>query len=160
MNWNSKTVAELTNQDRALVRLLQEDCRLTNQELADRTGMSASVCWRRVRALEETGVISRYAAIVDPDAAGLKFRAMVHVSLARTDAATVHSFLEEVGRRPEVLQCYATSGSPDYHMLVMCRDLDDYNRFYDEFLFERSCVGQVSMHLIVKTVKSDVKLPV
>lgn len=151
---------EFTKQDLALLRLLQQDCRLTNQDLAERTGMSASVCWRRVRALEEAGVISGYAALADPDAAGLKFRAMVHVSLARTDPDTVRAFLEEVGRRPEVLQCYATAGSPDYHMLVMCRDLEDYNRFYDGFLFERSCVGQVSMHLIVRTVKNVVTLPV
>jgi len=153
-------MVQLTKQDRVLLRILQEDCRITNQDLAERTGMSTSVCWRRVRALEDAGVISKYVALADPDAAELKFRAIVQVSLARTDMEYVRAFVEDVGHRPEVLQCFAIAGTPDYHLLVMCRDLDEYNRFYDEFLFERSCIGQVSMHLIVKTIKSEVKLPV
>ncbi|CTQ51500.1 Leucine-responsive regulatory protein [Roseibium album] len=153
-------MVQLTNQDRALLRVLQEDCRITNQDLAERTGMSTSVCWRRVRALEEAGVISSYVALADPDAADLKFRAIVQVSLARTDTDTVRAFIDEVGQRPEVLQCFAVAGTSDYHLLVMCRDLEEYNRFYDEFLFERSCFGQVSMHLITRTIKSVVKLPV
>ncbi|QDG78614.1 Lrp/AsnC family transcriptional regulator [Labrenzia sp. PHM005] len=151
---------KLTEQDRALLRILQEDGRITNQELAERTGMSASVCWRRVRAMEEAGIISKYAAIPDPTAAGLNFQAIVHVSLARTSKDYVRTFMDEVRNRPEVLQCFAIAGTPDYHLLVMCEDLEAYNRFYTEFLFERSCVGQVSMHLIVNTLKSDMKLPV
>jgi DNA-binding Lrp family transcriptional regulator len=153
-------MVQLTKQDRALLHILQEDCRVTNQELAERTDMSASVCWRRVRALEDAGVISKYVALADPDAAELKFRAVVHVSLARTDMKYVHDFIEDVEQRPEVLQCFAIAGTPDYHLLVMCRDLEDYNRFYDAFLFERSCIGEVSMHLITRTIKSVVTLPV
>lgn len=153
-------MVQLTKQDRALLRILQEDCRITNQELAERTGMSTSVCWRRVRALEEAGVITHYVALADPDAADLKFRAIVQVSLARTDTDTVRSFLDDVAKRPEVLQCFAVAGTSDYHLLVMCRDLEEYNRFYDDFLFERSCFGQVSMHLITRTIKSEIKLPV
>ncbi len=133
---------------------------MTNQELAERTGMSASVCWRRVKALEDAGVISKYTAVADPKAAGLGFQAIVHVSLARTNPDYVRTFMKEVSERPEILQCFAIAGTPDYHMLVMCKDQDEYNRFYDGFLFERSCFGQVSMHLIVNTIKSDMKLPV
>ncbi len=151
---------QLTKSDRALLRILQEDCRITNQELAERTEMSTSACWRRVRALEDAGVISRYVALADPGAAGLSFRAIVHVSLARTDVDSVRNFVAEVGQRPEVLQCFAIAGTPDYHLMVVCKDLDAYNRFYDEFLFERSCIGEVSMHLIMRTIKSTVKLPV
>lgn len=153
-------MAELTEQDRVLLRILQDDGRITNQELADRAGMSASVCWRRVRALEEAGIISKYAAVADPRAAGLAFQAIVHVSLARTNPDYVNAFMKEVGERPEVLQCFAIAGTPDYHLLVICKDQDEYNHFYNEFLFERSCFGQVSMHLIVNTIKSNMKLPI
>src|SRR5687768_24437 len=72
---------ELTEQDRKLITLLQADARVSNQELAEGAGMSASACWRRVRALEEAGVIASYRAIVDPARAGLAFSAMVHVAL-------------------------------------------------------------------------------
>ena len=81
-------------------------------------------------------------------------------ALPRTDVNSVRTFIEQVGQRPEVLQCFAIAGTPDYHLLVMCKDLEEYNRFYDEFLFERSCFGEVSMHLIMKTIKSTVKLPI
>ena len=151
---------QLTNSDKALLRILQEDCRTTNQDLAERTGMSVSACWRRVRALEDAGVISKYVALADPVAADLKFQAIVHVSLARTDVNAVRKFIAEVEQRPEVLQCFAIAGTPDYHLLVLCKDLDEYNIFYDEFLFERSCFGEVSMHLVMKTIKSTVKLPI
>lgn len=157
---NYQIMVQLTKPDRALLRILQEDCRITNQDLAERTGMSTSACWRRVRALEDAGVISKYVALADPGAAELNFRAIVHVSLARTDVDSVRKFIAEVGQRPEVLQCFAIAGTPDYHLLVVCRDLEEYNRFYDEFLFERSCLGEVSMHLIMRTIKSTAKLPI
>lgn len=153
-------MVQISDQDRTLLRILQEDGRITNQELAERAAMSASVCWRRVRAMEAAGIISKYAAIPDPAAAGMDFQAIVHVSLARTSPDYVRTFMREVKDRPEVLQCFAVAGTPDYHLLVMCRDLEEYNRFYDDFLFERSCVGQVSMQLIVNTIKSDMSLPV
>jgi len=130
---NYQIMVQLTKPDRALLRILQEDCRITNQDLAERTGMSTSACWRRVRALEDAGVISKYVALADPGAAG---------------------------QRPEVLQCFAIAGTPDYHLLMVCKDLEEYNRFYDEFLFERSCLGEVSMHLIMRTIKSTAKLPI
>ena len=77
--------------DRAIIRALQQDCRLSNAQLAERVGMSASACWRRVRALEEAGVIAGYGAVIDADRAGLGFHAIVHVTLARHDRSAVQA---------------------------------------------------------------------
>lgn len=149
----------LSDTDRKLIRSLQEDCRLSHQELAAKVGLSPSACWRRVRALEDSGLISKYVAIADPEIAGLEFRAMVQVTLTRTDKAYVVDFIAAVQKRPEVLQCFATTGTPDYHMLVMCKSLDAYNKFYDDFLFVQPGIGNVTTNLILQTIKSENKLP-
>lgn len=126
----------LTAKDQKILAELQVDSRLTMQELAERVGMSTSACWRRVKALEETAVIQRYAVIVDPRKAGFALSSMVHVSLARHEQKNVDKFIREVLRHPEVLECFATSGEADFHLRVVVADIDAYNRFLDEFIFK------------------------
>src|SRR5690606_5635097 len=105
---------QLSDQDRRLIERLQADGRISNQELAEAVGMSASACWRRVRALEEAGVIRQYAALIDPQRAGLSFQAIVHVTLTRHDHRHVETFIAEIRKRREVLDCFATTGEADY----------------------------------------------
>lgn len=149
----------LTEQDRRLLRLLQDDARISNQELAERAGMSASACWRRVRALEEAGVIRRYAALLDADKAGRRFHAIAHVSLTRHDHGHVDTFIAEVTRRPEVLDCFATTGEADYHLRVVCADLDAYNRFLEGFLFRLPGIANVRTNLVLKSIKQETAVP-
>lgn len=150
---------KLTDQDRRLLRLLQENARISNQELAERTGMSASACWRRVRMLEETGVIRRYAAILDAASAGQTFHAIVNVSLTRHDHSHVDTFIAEVMRRPEVLDCFAVTGEADYHLRIMCENLDAYNRFLDVFLFRLPGIANVRTNLVLKDIKQQAAVP-
>jgi len=154
----SGTVA-LGRKDRAILIELQRDGRLTMQQLADRVGMSSSACWRRVRALEQAGVIDRYAAIVDPRKAGFTLSSMTLVSLARHEQHNVENFVREVRRHPEVLECFATSGEADYHLRVVVEDMDAYNRFLDEFILKLPGVSQVRSNIILKEVKADTALP-
>ena len=149
----------LTEQDRRLLRLLQDNARISNQELAERAGMSASACWRRVRALEEAGVIRRYAALLDADKAGSRFHAIAHVSLTRHDHGHVDTFIAEVTRRPEVLDCFATTGEADYHLRVVCADLDAYNRFLEGFLFRLPGIANVRTNLVLKSIKQETAVP-
>ena len=121
--------------------------------------MSASACWRRVRALEEAGVIRGYAALVDPARAGLEFQAVVHVMLTRHDHSHVDTFIAEVGRRPEVLDCFATTGEADYHLRVLCRDLDAYNQFLEGFLFRLPGIANVRTNLVLKSIKQANAIP-
>src|SRR5215468_5082373 len=146
-------------QDRRLLRELQRDSRRTNQELADHLNMSSSACWRRVRALEESGIVTRYAALVDREKAGFLPSAILHVSLARHDEKFVTEFVSRVRRRPEVLECFATTGDADYHLRVVVSDMATYNRFLDEFMFKIPGIRHVRTNVILKEIKYDVALP-
>lgn len=150
---------ELTEQDRRLLRILQDNAHISNQDLAEQAGMSASACWRRVRALEEAGVIRRYATILDAARAGQKFHAIAHVSLTRHDHSHVDTFIAEVRRRPEVLDCFATTGEADYHLRVVCESLDAYNRFLEGFLFRLPGIANVRTNLVLKDIKQETALP-
>ena len=149
----------LEEQDWKLLDLLQQDARLSNQELADRVGLSASSCWRRVRALEEAGVIRAYRAELDASRAGLGFHAILHLTLTRHSREIVDRFTAEVMRHDEVLDCYATTGAMDYHLRVLCRDLDAFNAFMERTLFRLEGIAQVQTHLVLRHVKSRGNLP-
>ena len=149
----------LDTKDRAILAELQRDSRLTMQELAERTGMSSSACWRRVKSLEEAGIIDRYAAIVNAKRAGFGLSSMVHVSLARHERKNVDQFVREVLRHPEVLECFATSGEADFHLRVVVEDIDAYNVFLDEFIFRLPGVSQVRSNIVLKEIKTDTALP-
>lgn len=149
----------LSKKDRAILIELQRDSRLTIQQLADRVGMSSSACWRRVRALEESGVIDRYAAILNPRKAGFALSSMTLVSLARHEESSVDHFITEVMRHPEVLECFATSGEADFHLRVVVEDIDAYNKFLDDFIFQIPGVSQVRSNIVLKEIKADTALP-
>ncbi|WP_144378419.1 Lrp/AsnC family transcriptional regulator [Mesorhizobium amorphae] len=151
---------QLTEPDRILLRLLQQDARISNQELAEKAGMSASACWRRVRSLEEAGIISGYGAVVDPVKAGLSFSAVVHVMLSRHEADHVATFVSRVAARPEVLECFSTTGEADYHLHVVCRDKDAYNDFLEHFLFRLPGIAHVRTNLVLKDIKVHGQVPV
>ncbi|POR52495.1 Lrp/AsnC family transcriptional regulator [Bosea psychrotolerans] len=150
---------ELSAQDSRLLQILQSDARVSNQDLADQAGMSASACWRRVRTLEEVGVVAGYMAIVDAERAGFGFSAIVHVALLRHEADHVSNFIARVAQQPEVVECFATTGEADYHLRVVCRDKDDYNVFLEQFLFRLPGIAHVRTNLVLKEIKLHGKIP-
>src|SRR3954453_11681890 len=145
--------------DRRILTHLQQNGRQSNQDLAEEIGISTSACWRRVKALEETGIISRYAAIVDREKAGFSTSAILHVSLDRHDEKFVTQFISRVKRRPEVLECFATTGDADFHLRVVVSDIAAYNRFLDDFMFKLPGIRQVRTNVILKEIKYEVALP-
>ncbi|HEU4986489.1 MAG TPA: Lrp/AsnC family transcriptional regulator [Rhizobiaceae bacterium] len=149
----------LEDQDRRILTALQKNGRISNQELADASGMSPSACWRRVRSLEAAGIIRRYAALLDEGKAGLSFHAIVHVTLTRHDHSHVDTFIAEVRRRSEVLDCFATTGEADYHLRVVCTDLAAYNRFLEGFLFRLPGIANVRTNLVLKDIKHETAIP-
>lgn len=149
----------LSAADRRILAVLQEDSRSTMQQLAERAGMSSSACWRRVRALEESGVIDRYTVLVNPRKAGFALSSMTLVSLVRHEQKHVENFVREVQRHPEVLECFATSGEADYHLRVVAEDIDAYNRFLDDFILRLPGVSQVRSNIVLKEIKADTALP-
>ena len=149
----------LDAQDRRLLLRLQKDSRLSNQQLAEEVGMSASACWRRVDALEKSGVITRYAAMVDREQAGFAMSAILHVSLDRHDEQFVTQFVARAKQRSEVLECFATTGDADYHLRVVVSDMAAYNRFLDDFLFKIAGIRHVRTNVILKEIKYEIALP-
>ncbi len=143
---------QIDERDRKLLDLLQQDCRLSNTELAEKVGMSSSACWRRVRALEEAGIIAGYSAIVQPRRLGLTFQAIVHVQLTRHDPAALETFKRAVSSRREVQDCFATTGQADYHMRVICADIDAYNHFLEDFLFQLPAVRSAQTNVVLKEI--------
>ena len=146
---------ELDDRDRQLLELLQRDCRKPNAELAEKVGMSASACWRRIRAFEEAGIIERYGAIIRPAGIGRHFQAIVHVQLTRHDRSEQEAFIRGVSTRQDVLECYATTGQADYHMRVVCEDIEAYNRFLEDFLFRMPAVRSAQTNVVLKEIKRN-----
>ncbi|WP_299043990.1 Lrp/AsnC family transcriptional regulator [uncultured Tateyamaria sp.] len=145
----------LDHRDHILLRQLQVDSRISNADLAEMAGMSPSACWRRVKALEEVGIIDRYGAIVNPQAAGFQFQAIVHVQLARHSEDDLSSFIRAVETRREVVECYATTGQSDYQMRVLCADLDAYNAFLETFLFRLPAVASAQTNVVLREIKRN-----
>ena len=146
--------------DRAIIRQLQADGRLTNVELADRVRLSPSPCLRRVRALERAGVIRGYHADIDPAAVGLGFEVTVHVELSLKDRTTVEAFETGVAACDEVIECRRMFGLPDYVIRVAVADQAAYEAFYMNKLAELPGLARVNSQFTMKMVKRGGALPV
>ncbi len=151
-------IDKLDDRDRRILRQLQLDSRISNADLAEAVGMSPSALWRRVRALEDAGVIERYGAVVNPSAMGLGFEAIVHVHLTRHDPEKIVDFIRAVETSPAVRECYATTGQADYHLRVLCRDLAAYNEFLEAFLFRLPAVASAQTNVVLRTIKENVAI--
>ncbi|MEE2693140.1 MAG: Lrp/AsnC family transcriptional regulator [Pseudomonadota bacterium] len=150
----------MDEQDRKILAALQKHCRVSAQELSEETGVSPATCWRRWRALEEAGVIEGYRALLNRERLGLAVCAFVHVSIDRQYSEVVSGLYEKIKRRPEVLECYATTGDADFTLRVVARDIADYDRFLQDFLFELPGVGQVRSSIALREIKQTTELPV
>ncbi|MCZ6643547.1 MAG: Lrp/AsnC family transcriptional regulator [Gammaproteobacteria bacterium] len=146
--------------DERILESLQTHGRLANQQLAENLGLSPASCWRRIRALEESGVIQRYAALLNRKLIGLNLCTFVHVSLARHDKQNVSAFEAAIKNHPEVLECYATTGDADFMLRVVTHDIEAYDRFLENFIFTLPGLLQVKSNIALREIKFETKLPV
>jgi DNA-binding Lrp family transcriptional regulator len=152
-------VAELDEIDRRILAALQRQGRLSAQELAEAAGASPATCWRRLRALEEAGIIKGYAALLDREKLGLAVVAYVHVTIERQYAKAVAEIEKKIRTRTEVIDCYATTGDADFTLRVVARDIADYDRFLQKFLLELPEVRQVRSAIALREIKATTTLP-
>ena len=145
--------------DMRILRALQRDGRLSNQALAESVGISTAACWRRVRALEEGGIIEGYAALLSRPGLGLNLCAFVHVSLARHVKESTATFEEAILQREEVLECFATTGDADFILRVVTEDIASLDRFLEDFLFSLPQISQVRSNIALRELKLDTALP-
>lgn len=139
--------------DRRILRELVGHGRITNNDLADRVGLSPSPCLRRLRRLEETGVIKGYSALVDPKAYGWSMAAIATIRLSRQNEDEIVMFEDAVRSWDEVLECHLVTGSRDYILKVMTGDLQQYERFIKEKIARLKCVESIETSFIMNTVK-------
>lgn len=150
---------QLDEIDRRILRELQQNGRLQNIELAKRVGLSPSPCLRRVKLLEEAGIISRYVAVVDQARVGLTLSLFARVSLTAQDAETIDHFIAAMKRLPEVVECYIMLGESDALLRVVVPDLEDYRRFQSTHLTRRNGIQTVKTDVPSETIKQTFALP-
>ncbi|MCM3564363.1 MAG: Lrp/AsnC family transcriptional regulator [Hydrogenophaga sp.] len=145
--------------DLAILQELQSDGRLTNAELAQRVGLSAAPCWRRVRALEEGGYIKGYRAVLDRDKLGLGVLAFVRLDADRNSGDVTRQMEQAIRAIPEVVSCHYISGSGTFELQVVSRDLHHFSTFAREVLLNLPNVKDLHTSFSLGEVKADAALP-
>lgn len=146
--------------DRAILRILQREGRISNVELASRVNLSESACLRRVRALEQAGLIQRYAALLDQNQAGLPGNVFVSITLQREEQSDLDAFEAAVRELPEVMECYLMTGEFDYLLRLVVVDMADFERIHRQHLATLPGVARVHSSVALRTVRRTTELPI
>lgn len=150
---------KLDRYDKAILEALQRDGRISNVQLANLVHLSESACLRRVRALEDSGMIDRYAALISQTKAGLSGDVFVHIGLHREEQSELAAFEEAVKSIPEVMECYLMTGEFDYLLRVVVADMADFERIHKEALTRLPGVARVNSSVAIRTVQKKTALP-
>jgi len=150
----------LDRHDVVLLTELQRDSRQTVQQLAERVGLSSTPCWKRVKEMESAGIIRGYTALVDREKVGLSLCVIAELNLTRHSEDEVRRFEKAVADAPQIVSCYSTTGQADYVIKVLVRDIKDYEQFLHETAFKLPGVTHVRSSVVLKEVKSELRLPI
>ena len=150
--------ADLDDVDRRLLALLHADARMSNSALADAVGIAASTCHGRVRRLQDLGVIRGYYADIDPAAIGLSLQAMVSVTLQSNARSKIRNFIQQIRRKPQVMDVYFLAGADDFIIHVAARDTDDLRAFVVENLNADADVAGTQTSLIFEHLRGAAPL--
>ena len=150
---------DLDHVDRAILRLLQQDGRMANVDLAEAVHLSPSACLRRVRRLEEGGSIDRYVALVDPSAIGLGTDVFVEITLIGQDEGTLEEFERAVSDRPEIMSCHLMAGDFDYLVRVVVRDVADYEVLHRTHLAQLPGVARMVSSFALRPLCARTAVP-
>jgi len=159
-NWLNMSNNELDRIDRRIIAALQSDARITAQELGQRVGLSPSPCARRVRLMEERGVITGYTAVIDQDRVGLPISVFASVKLERQREEELERFNAAIARWPEVVDCYLMTGQRDYLLRIVVSDLHAYERFLKEKLTRLDGVASIESSFALSQIKRSNLLPI
>lgn len=146
--------------DRKILRTLQDAPDITMASLAERVGLSQTPCWRRVKALEESGIIAGRAVLLDPRKIGLAVSVFAQIRLSRHDEGTLDALETAVRGHPEIVECFSMSGEADYLLRIVARNIEDYERFLKKILLHLPGVAAVNSSFALKSVKMTTNLPV
>ena len=151
----SQHMTDLDSFDRRILQTLEEDGRISNVDLAARVALSPSACLRRVQALEASGAIRGYRAIISAEARGIAFCAYVAVGLSRHTKGEQHAFEEAISHSPEVRECHNVTGTFEYLLRVETADLASYKHFHTEVLGALSQVSTITSYIVMGSPKNE-----
>ena len=157
---SSPSLVQLDAIDKAILTELQADGRLSNVDLAERVHLSPSACLRRVKHLEESGVIAQYVALLNPKAVGRHGTSFTIINLESMNTALLEAFERAVRQEPQILDCFYVAGANDYLIRFSYRDAEDLERFHTEVLMRRPGVARSNSMLVLRPVKKTTALPV
>jgi len=156
---NDVSRTKLDSIDRAILNELQREGRLSNLELAQRVHLSPSACLRRVKALDDNGVIAQYVALINPRAVGKHGVSFTIINLESMNTPQLEAFEQAVRDQPEVLDCFYVAGSNDYLVRFTYRDAEDLERIHSDVLMRLPGVARSNSLLVLRTVKKTTALP-
>ncbi len=146
--------------DKKLLSILQNNGRISNVELAEAVNLSESACLRRVRSLEERGLIDRYVALLDHKRVGLTDTVFVHIVLKREEKSELEAFENAVKNIPEILECYLMTGEFDYLLHIVVANMADFERLHNDSLTQLPGVSRVNSSFAIRTVQKTSELPI
>ena len=150
---------EWDKKDLRILEILQEQARISNSDLAQHVGLSPSPCWRRVRALEDAGVIQQYVALVSAKSVGLPINVFATVTLEKQIESALEAFEKSVAERPEVMECYLMTGRQDFLLRVVVASLEDYDHFLKTRLTRLDGVASIESSFALAQEKYTSALP-
>jgi DNA-binding Lrp family transcriptional regulator len=153
------SIIKLDKTDSTILRALQLDGKISNVKLAEKVNLSESACLRRVKMLEDTGIIDRYATIVNPVSVGLPGNVFVDITLEKQQQEELDAFEKAISNVPEVMECYLMSGEFDYLLRVVVKDATDYERIHHESLTRLPGVARVRSSFTLRTVTKKTEIP-
>jgi len=151
---------QLDKHEKKILALLQEDAGLSNAEIAEKIGLSASPCWRRIDRLEKEGFIKRKVALVDRHKVGLNAHIFAQVKLNAHGRANLDEFSKAIQNFPEVLECYVLMGSVDFLLRVVAPDIEAYESFFFNKLSQLPGVSEVNSTVALSEIKATTALPI
>ncbi len=152
-------MSKMDETDQKILALLQRDARLSNADIALRVAASQTSCWRRIRQLQDTGVIRGQVVLVDPAAVDLGVNVIASVGLVEHHDESRSAFEEFVDSRPEIVECYSMTGDWDYMLRVVVRDVAAYDEFLSRRLLHHPAVGSASSSFALRQIKYTTALP-
>jgi len=145
--------------DAKILHLIQTNAALSVADIADKVGLSSSPCWRRIKRMEETGIIKARITLLDRKMVGLDFEVFVAVKLALPNRENMDKFERAVGRMPEVVQCAVVTGAVDYMLRIVTRDMHAFDDFLREVLLATGLVSDVQSRIVLRQAKDTNALP-
>lgn len=152
-------MTEFDSIDVNILKQLQKDASLTAQEIAAKVNLSTSPCWRRINRLEQAGIIQKKVALLDSKKLGMQMVTFVSISLSRNDEDSLETFEEQVQQFPEIVECYTVTGTMDYFLKIITRDIQHFESFLRRHLAQLPLIREIHSNVAVTQIKYSTELP-